>query len=192
MQQLDYSSGKLIWRALLALLVAPFVLVLATDEHIISGHVRGIWTGLLYAIGPVGRWTLVGGIIAALGYLSLRLIVILLSDRAALRAGEAGLFVRTLSSHRTLAWSDVMSIDIATKVARGRTFHWVRVRTIEKASEKFWQVQTNLLDADEDQIAGWIEAARRLQTASRVPSAERASPPVATGFGRKRSSLVQR
>ena len=64
MQQLDYSSGKLIWRALLAVLVAPFVLVLATDEHITSGHVRGIWTGLLYAIGPVGRWTLVGAIIA--------------------------------------------------------------------------------------------------------------------------------
>jgi hypothetical protein len=168
------------------------VLVLATDEHITSGHVRGIWTGLLYAIGPVGRWTLVGAIIATLGYLSLRLIVILLSDRAALRAGETDLFVRTLSSHRTLAWTDVLSIDMTTKVARGRAFHWVRVRTIDKASEKFWQVQTNLLDADEDQIAGWIEAARRLQTASRVPSAERASPSVATGFGRKRSSLVQR
>ncbi len=192
MQQLDYSSGRLIWRALLALLVAPFVLVLATDQRIASGHVRGIWTGLLHAIGPVGRWMLVGAIIATLSYLSLRLIVILLSDRAALRASEADLFVRTLSSRRNLVWNDVMSIDITTKVARGRSFHWVCVRTIEKASEKIWRVQTGLLDADEDQIAGWIAAARRLQTASRIPAAEQTSPSLTVGFGRKGSSLTRR
>ena len=82
---------------------------------------RGVWTGLLYAMGPTGRW---GIAIAAIGfalYGAYRCGALLVGDQMALGLSSSGVSVRTIRRYRDIAWSDIRSFEIVTKTARGRT-----------------------------------------------------------------------
>lgn len=187
MRQLNYSIEKLIGMAVLALLVAPIVLIIPMDERIASGHAHGIWATLFYEIGPAGRWTFAIAIISVLAFISLRSIAILFTDKIALRADETGIFYRTFRKRCQIGWDDVLSIDKKVRVTRGKTRRWIYIRAHVGSGERAWSVYQNMLDADEGQVMDWISEARRLHTNSRIPAVNVRPPETGQGFGRRRS-----
>lgn len=192
MRQLEYSVPALLKRILLTSIVIPLVLIIPLDANIAAGRVRGVWTGLLYAMGPTGRW---GIAIAAIGfalYGAYRCGALLVGDKMALGLSSSGVSVRTIRRYRDIAWSDIRSFEIVTKTARGRTFRWAAVNVLVGINEERLLVPADLLDADPSELDGWIEEARRLLADARVPkmtAPRMLEPQPTTGFGRRRSPI---
>ncbi len=194
MRQLEYSAAALWKRILLTSIVVPLVLVIPLDGNIAAGRVHGVWSTLLYAIGPAGRWSIA---IVAIGfalYGAYRCGVLLAGDKKALGLSTSGVSVRTIRSCRDIAWNDVRSFEIVTKTARGRTFRWIAVNVLVGIAEERLLVSAELLDADPSEFNAWIEAARTLLAEARAPKVPASRMPElqpATGFGRRRNPINQ-
>src|SRR5579859_1011540 len=171
MRQLEYSAAALLKRIVLTLIVIPLVLIIPLNANIAAGRVHGVWTGLLYAIGPAGRWGIAIAVIGFALYGAYRCGALLMGDKMALGLSSSGVSVRTIRRYRDIAWNDVRSFEIVTKTARGRTFRWAAVNILAGINEERLLVPADLLGADPSDLDGWIEEARRRLVEARAQNA---------------------
>lgn len=192
MRQLEYSAPALRKRILLTLIFIPIVLVIPLDGNIAAGRVHGVWSSLLYAIGPEGRWGIAVAVIGFVLYGAYRCGALLAGDKLALGMSSNGVSVRTIRRYRDVVWSDVRSFEIVTKTSRGRTFRWATVNVLAGINEERLLVSVELLDANLSELDAWIEEARTMLAearALRMPTLRTPTPQPVTGFGRRRSPV---
>ena len=188
MRELRFSVRKLLKLAAGGILLSLGAIIIPLNRNIATGHVRGLWSSLLYEIGPTGRWAFALACVGFFLFAALRLTIVAAGDLTALRCGESGLYVRTIMKRRQMPWRDVLVIDTSTTTVRRRTRRSVRIRIREGEGEKSLLVPVSLLSADEDDVANWIAQARRMHTDSRTSKPRSSEMPPGLAFGRRRSS----
>lgn len=149
--QLRFSVRKVLKLVVGGTLLSFGALIIPFNQKIAAGHMPGFWNGLLYDIGPTGRWVFA---LACMGFFlsaAFGLSMVLVGDRVALRSTDRGIFVQTIGIRRELPWSEVVLIDILSTTyrrrrrPRTRTRRSVRIRIRAGDGEKSLLVPTNLL-----------------------------------------------
>ena len=187
--RLDYKRGPLIGTGLLLLSLAAVGALLALSP--LEGG-RGILRLLFTLLGPTGTQILVAATAIFLGVGAVRLIWLAFEGALAVQIGARGIRVRSLYFAGLLPWSYVRSVE--SRVVTGWGKHPVLViRRTDSAGvlqrlaglgDKI-AVQRKFLDADDDTIAAWIEAARRGERSLQISNTAQSNAPHQRVFGRR-------
>lgn len=184
-RQLRFAAPKLLKLAGACVMLGSGAVLIPLNGSIAAGHTAGLWTTLLYEVGPGGRWAFAVACMGFFLFATLRLAMVAASDRIALRVDEDGIFVRTITRRRQVPWRDILTIDLSSTRVRRRTRRSVRVRIRSGDGETSLHVPLSLLHEDEDDVATWIAQARRSHADGKAAATARDAPTSSSGFGRR-------
>ena len=177
--------------------------VLGTAVFLVSlSPLKGTGTGrhhfLISVLGPAGMRICLGFVGILMLMAMLRLVWLLFDERLAAEIRVEGVYVRSGLYTGLIAWPAIGGIE--RRVIHGHGKHPLLViKRIDAAAFWLWlagagkdvAIQIKLLDADDEDVEAWIEAARAFDRARRARPVEQAAAVARSGptpvrsFGRR-------
>ena len=188
--RLNYKRGKLAGFGLLAvgLGVGGFLLALSPFE---GG--RGSTRLIIAILGPVGAQIFVAAISMLMAAGGLRFLWLMFGGGLAVQVGARGILVRSVYYTGVLPWASVLAVESGVVAGWGNSSEMLVIHRTDRSGLLLRLVglgskvafQRKLLDADDDALEAWVEAA---QNRGKPVHAGNAAHPIAMPqrvFGRR-------